>query len=68
MANKGPRKRAEEGRRFRDLRDNGTVGAAERRIERDYGLPKGSVCLLNPDSSDARSNKKIGSLRRDWGT
>lgn len=53
-------------RRFRNAKENASVGGTERRIERDYGLPRGSVDLRNPTGRAAKSNKRIGSLRDDW--
>ena len=57
--------RNEEGRRFRNARSDATVGSIEERIEKDYGLPEGSVSIRNPGGGDARSDKKIGSLKND---
>ena len=59
-------KRNEQGRRFRDVRQDAGVGATEKRIEDDYGLPPGSISIRNPDGKDARSDKKIGKLRKDY--
>jgi len=33
-------------------------------VERDHGLPKGSI--RNPSGKDARSDKKLGTLRKDY--
>lgn len=44
----------------RKIRSDCRVGTAERK----YGLPSGS--LRNPNGKDARSDKKIGTLRKDW--
>ena len=33
--------RNENGRRFRNAREDAKVGSIEKRIEQDYGLPKG---------------------------
>ncbi len=33
-------------------------------FEKSRGLPSGS--LRNPNGKDARSDKKIGTLRKDW--
>ncbi len=56
----------EEGRRYRNARNDSSVGSLEKRIERDYGLPEGSISIRNADRSDARSDKKIGSLKNDF--
>jgi hypothetical protein len=60
-------KRNENGRRFRNARDDASVGSIEKRIENDYGLPKGSIQINRPDGSNARSDKKIGNLKKEHG-
>ncbi len=55
-------------RRKRSLRRDSYVGSAERQIERVFGLPEGSVRLVNPDGSDARSDKFVGAFLKDWGS
>lgn len=57
--------RNENGRRYRNARNDATVGSIEKRIELDYGLPKGSVQINRPDGSNARSDKKIEKLRKE---
>lgn len=57
----------EPARRTRSIRRDSTVRSAEREIERVFGLPTGSVRLVNPDGSDARSDKSIRALLSDWG-
>lgn len=56
----------EDPRRYRDARDDAKIGSIERRIERDYGLPANSITIVNPNGDDARSDKTIGSLRKDY--
>ncbi|NLM83243.1 MAG: hypothetical protein GX189_00835 [Clostridiales bacterium] len=58
--------RNEKGRRYRSARDDATVGSIERHIEKTYGLPRNSVQINRPDDSDARSDKKIGNLRKEY--
>ena len=54
-------------RRFRDIRGDSTVGAAVRTIARTLGLPQRAVCLLLPNGRrQARGDKSVASLRRDW--
>ncbi len=48
------------------LRSDASVEAGEKTIERVFGLPKGSVRLVLPGGRDARSDKKIRALLRDW--
>lgn len=56
----------EDPRRYRDARGDAKIGTIEKRIERDYGLPANSVTIVNPDGDDARSDKTVGSLRKDY--
>ena len=58
--------RHDEPRRQRSARDDAAVGSIEQHIEQAYGLPQGSVQINNPGGSDARSDKKIESLRSDY--
>lgn len=58
--------RKENGRRYRSARDDASVGAIERRIEKDYGLPAGTVQINRADGGNARSDKKIGNLRKEF--
>ena len=53
-------------RHFRDARSDARVGSIEKRIEKDYGLPAGSVHIRNPDGRNARSDKEVGNLRKDY--
>ena len=57
--------RKENARRFRNAREDASVGSIESRIEQDYGLPKGSIQINRPDGSNARSDKKIGNLKKE---
>lgn len=57
--------RNENGRRFRNAREDASVGSIEKRIEQDYGLPKGSVQINRADGSNARSDKHIGNLKKE---
>ena len=53
-------------RRYRAARRDAKVETIERRMERDFGLPKGSVHIVLPNGRDARGDKKIGSLLDQW--
>jgi hypothetical protein len=59
--------KSEPARRTRSLRRDSSVASAEREIERVFGLPKGSVRLVNPNKRKARSDKSVGNLLADWG-
>lgn len=58
--------RNETGRRFRNAREDANVGSIERRIEKDYGLPKGAVQINRADGGNARSDKRIGNLKKEY--
>jgi hypothetical protein len=57
-------KRIDPPRRQRDARKDASIGGIERHVESTYGLPRGSVQINNPDQSNARSDQKIGTLRK----
>lgn len=54
-------------RRRQVVRRDATVGAAEREIERVFGLPRGCVRLVLPAGRKARTDKHVGALLADWG-
>ena len=60
-------KRNEEPLRVRSARGDAKVESIEKKVERTFGLPAGSVQINNPDGSDARGDKKIERLRSDFG-
>jgi hypothetical protein len=64
---KSPKNGERPARRKIALRRDALVGNAEREIARVFGLPEGSVRLVNPDNRKARSDKLIGALLHDWG-
>jgi hypothetical protein len=53
--------------RFRAARVDATIGSIARRIDRDYKLPDGSVCLLLPSGRKAHIDGKINNLLSRWG-
>ena len=59
-------KRTQKPVRVRSARDDASVKSIAKRIEKDYGLPEGSVRIENPSGKKARSDGKIGSLRKRW--
>jgi hypothetical protein len=64
---KKPIKAAETPIRYRKLRDDAKIAAAEKTIASDYGLPIGCIRLVLPNGRKARSDKTISGLRIDWG-
>ena len=63
---KKPAKRNETPVRYRDAREDASIKTISKRIEKDYGLPAGSVTIKNPGGRKARSDGKVGSLRKRW--
>jgi hypothetical protein len=56
----------EKPKRFRGAKAPAKIASIENHIEKTYKLPRGSVKICNPDGTDARGNKKIESLKRDY--
>jgi hypothetical protein len=56
----------EEPRRQRDARKDASVGSIEKHIEKTYGLPAGSIQVNNADGTNARSDQKIGTLKKKY--
>lgn len=52
--------------RYRDAREDASIKTISKRIEKDYGLPPGSVSIKNPGGKKARSDGKVGTLRKRW--
>jgi hypothetical protein len=42
------------------------IGKAAKWFEERLGLPKGVIVFKNPDDSNARVDKTLKALRRDW--
>lgn len=51
--------RNENRRRYRNAREDAKIGSIEKRIDQDYGLPKGSVQINRSVENNARSDKKL---------
>ena len=49
-------------------RDDMLVGTLESDSPLVQAFPKGSVVVLKPNGSDARSDMELGTLRREWAT
>jgi hypothetical protein len=54
------------GSRFKTARSDASVKSIQANIEKVFGLPLGSVCLLTPDNKKAKSNSSIKRLRDKW--
>ena len=53
--------------RYRRARADSSLATLQRSIERDYGLPQGSIRIVRPDGRKVRCDAKVAHLRREWG-
>jgi len=53
-------------KRFRAARSDASTGAIEKAITAIFKLPKGSVSIRNPSGGNAKSQKAIGKVRKDY--
>nr|WP_280177504.1 ankyrin repeat domain-containing protein [Microvirga pakistanensis] len=53
--------------RYRKARADATLGGLQATVETTFGLPSGSVRLINPDGRKLRSDATVGTLRKAWG-
>lgn len=60
------RSRQDRPRRYRNARSDAEVGSIEKRMEKDYGLPRGSIQINRPGGQNARSDKQVGRLRDEY--
>ena len=58
-------KRTETPNRYRVARSDASVKSVEKRIEKDFGLPPGSVQINKSGGKNARSDAKIATVRKD---
>lgn len=60
----------DKAKRFRALRDNASIGSAEKTIAENMGLPPGSVRLSLPSKGGkfrkARVDSTVANLRASW--
>jgi len=54
------------GTRFKVARSDASVKTIQSNIEKVFGLPRGSVCLLTPEAKKANLRSSIKSLRSKW--
>ena len=54
------------GTRFKVARSDASIKSIQASIEKVFGLPRGSVCLLTPENKKANSNSSIKKLRDKW--
>lgn len=54
------------GSRFKVARSDASVKSIQSKIEKVFGLPRGSVCLLTPENKKASPKSLIKKLRDRW--
>ena len=52
--------------RFRVARSDASVSSIKATIEKNFGLPAGSVALCGPDKKHLRGDALIATLRKRW--
>ena len=57
---------SEKPKRYRVARSDASIDTILKKIERDYGLPAGSVKLIYPNGRKARSDATVGTLLKRW--
>ena len=60
------KKQERRARRKNVLRVDASVGTGQRKIEKVFGLPHGSVRLMKPKGKSAKSNMSVGGLLDKW--
>lgn len=58
------KKTKETPKRFRSARSDASVSTIRAQIEKDYGLPEGSVQLVKPDGEKIRGHASVGTLKK----
>lgn len=54
------------GKRFKAANSNASVKTIQAKIESVFGLPRGSVCLLDPSGKKSAERGRIRGLREKW--
>ncbi len=52
--------------RQRKAKADGSVGTLQKTIEKNYGLPAGSIKIVYPSGRKARIDADVGALRTHW--
>jgi hypothetical protein len=52
--------------RQRKAKADGSIGTLQKTIEKNYGLPAGSIKVVYPSGRKARSDADVGALRDHW--
>lgn len=59
-------KRAAKAIRYRKAKVNGSIGSLQKTIEKQFGLPSGSIKIVYPSGRKARIDADVGALREHW--
>ena len=59
-------KRVSKPIRQRKAKADGSVGTLQKTIEKNYGLPAGSIKVVYPSGRKARIDADVGALRAHW--
>ncbi|HUD42700.1 MAG TPA: hypothetical protein VMR06_11990 [Dokdonella sp.] len=54
--------------RQRKAKADGSIGTLQKTIEKNYGLPTGSIKIVYPSGRKARIDADVGALRTHWET
>jgi hypothetical protein len=60
------KKRNPKASRYRKARSDASVESIQQTIEEEFGLPQGSVRLINPNGRKIRSDATVGTLVSNW--
>ncbi len=52
--------------RHRKAKADGSVGTLQKTIEKNFGLPAGSIKIVYPSGRKARVDADVGALRTHW--
>lgn len=66
LKKKKPVRAKKQPKRVDSAHSNAKVKTIEKKIEKEYNLPKGSVNITLPCKRNARDEKKVKSLRKDY--
>lgn len=66
IRNKKAPKRIGKPIRQRKAKADGSIGALQATIEKNYGLPTGCIKIVYPSGRKARIDADVGALRSHW--
>ncbi len=65
--NEMAKKRKQKAIRYRRARADAKISAITKKIEKKFGLPKGSVRIVKPRGQRMRGDAKVSKLKVAWG-